>query len=205
MTKSGGLVGMSKRFFYKLFKSAWETAFTEKNIQYAFAKPGIWPVDGTHAIAAVTKPLKVKSIEEQAISSLRNAVDIRRIRHQYELDPSEKKKEALFDLLLKQTAKVSVLQTEYAGLREAIILEIQKRKRSKKLNLAGEVSQGVEIYSPGKVVAAREYQAQLDEQATAEEARKEQNRVKKAANKLLKEKLAEEKAQQMLQSNCKRR
>lgn len=169
--------------------------FHRKNIQHAFAKPGIWPVDGADTIAAVTKPLQVKSIEEKVPSSPKNALDIRRIRHQYEKDPSTENKEALFDLLLKQTAKVSILQNECAGLREAIILEKRKRKRGKKLNLAGEVSQGVEIYSPGKVVAAREYQAHLDEQAAIEEARKEQNRIRKAANKLLKEKLAEEKAQ----------
>jgi murein L,D-transpeptidase YafK len=57
--KGLGRVNMSKRFFYKMFKKAWDVSFTKENIQSAFRKPGVWPVDGTETIAKVTKPTPV--------------------------------------------------------------------------------------------------------------------------------------------------
>src|SRR5450432_2343273 len=43
LTNSLGACSMSKRLFWRLFKSAFEKAFTEKNILSAFKKVGIWP------------------------------------------------------------------------------------------------------------------------------------------------------------------
>jgi hypothetical protein len=40
---------------------------------------------------------------------------------------------------------------------EALALEKNKHKKGRRLNLYGEESSGVKIYTPGKVVAAREY------------------------------------------------
>jgi hypothetical protein len=51
-----GRVYMSKRFFYKFFKKAWDISFTKENIQSAFQKPGVWPVDRKEMIAKVSKP-----------------------------------------------------------------------------------------------------------------------------------------------------
>ena len=41
LDKGLGKVHMSKRFFYKMFKTAWDASFTEENIQSAFQKPGV--------------------------------------------------------------------------------------------------------------------------------------------------------------------
>jgi hypothetical protein len=51
-----GHVNMSKRLFYKMFRKAWDKSFTEENIQSAFWKPGVWPVDRKDMIAKVSKP-----------------------------------------------------------------------------------------------------------------------------------------------------
>ena len=45
MHKSLGMVSMTKRFFYPLFRNAYRASFTKKNILHAFKKPGIFPVD----------------------------------------------------------------------------------------------------------------------------------------------------------------
>jgi hypothetical protein len=45
---------------------------------------------------------------------------------------------------------------------EALALEKDKCKKGQRLNLCGEESSGVEIYSPGKVVQAREYMEEKD-------------------------------------------
>jgi hypothetical protein len=41
LDKGIGKVSMSKRFFYKMFKAAWDASFTKENIQSAFKKPGV--------------------------------------------------------------------------------------------------------------------------------------------------------------------
>jgi hypothetical protein len=45
---------------------------------------------------------------------------------------------------------------------ESLALEKDKRRRGRRLNLCGEESGGVEIYTPGKVVQAREYMEAKD-------------------------------------------
>jgi hypothetical protein len=121
-------------------------------------------------------------------------VDIRRLQREYNADPSEKNLDKLFDALKWKTARVSMVETENSNLKEAIILEHQKRQRGKKLNLAGEESQGLEIWSPVKVDKAREYQGELDRIAAEEEAAKAERKVVREANKAKKQQEDEEKA-----------
>jgi hypothetical protein len=51
-----GEVSMSKSFFWPMFKTAWDKAFNESNIQSAFRKSGIWPTDGSQIIKTITCP-----------------------------------------------------------------------------------------------------------------------------------------------------
>ena len=41
MDESAGHVSISKSFFWRIFKKAWDQAFTEQNIEYAFQKTDI--------------------------------------------------------------------------------------------------------------------------------------------------------------------
>ena len=87
-------------------------------------------------------------------------MDIRRMKRELQnalAEEKEKKLSEIFDVLEKQTAKVFVVEKEASNLREAIILEQQKRKKGKRLDLAGEESQGCDIYSLNKVDKAKEY------------------------------------------------
>jgi hypothetical protein len=43
MHKSLGMVYVTKRLFWSLFKESWELAFIEKNVLRSFEKPGIFP------------------------------------------------------------------------------------------------------------------------------------------------------------------
>jgi hypothetical protein len=65
------------------------------------------------------------------------------------------------------------------------------------LNLCGEESGGIEIYSPGKVVQAREYMEEKDTKEQAEREAKEARKAQRAANGLIrKQKEAEKEARQ---------
>jgi hypothetical protein len=65
------------------------------------------------------------------------------------------------DRIFKSTrvlsTQLSILKKENKGLIEALALKKDKRKKGWRLNLCGKKSSGVEIYTLGKVVAAREY------------------------------------------------
>lgn len=47
---------MTKRFFYPLFRAAFHKAFTQKNIEHAFEKTGIWPHDPKQVLGKIRKP-----------------------------------------------------------------------------------------------------------------------------------------------------
>ena len=67
------------------------------------------------------------------------------------------------------------------------------------LNLCGEESGGVEIYSPGKVVQAREYIEEKDTKEQAKREAKEARKAQRAANRLIrKQKEAKKKARQVI-------
>jgi hypothetical protein len=68
---------------------------------------------------------------------------------------------------------------------ELLALKKDKRKKGRKLNLCGKESSGVEIYSPSKVVDAREYMAEKDAKEQAKLKAKEARKVQQAANTLV--------------------
>jgi hypothetical protein len=57
MDESAGTVFMSKTFFWPIFKVAFDKAFTEKNIQSAFRKAGIWPTNGIQIVKSIARPV----------------------------------------------------------------------------------------------------------------------------------------------------
>jgi hypothetical protein len=76
-----GCVYMSKRFFYKFFKKAWDASFTKENIQSVFQNPGVWPVDGKEMITKVLKPEVVFDPAPSTPSkTLKTPLDLRALR-----------------------------------------------------------------------------------------------------------------------------
>ena len=55
LDESAGTIAMSKSFFWPIFKVAFDKAFTEKNIQSAFRKAGIWPTNGINIVKSITR------------------------------------------------------------------------------------------------------------------------------------------------------
>jgi type VI protein secretion system component VasA len=80
---------------------------------------------------------------------------------------------------------------------ESLALKKDKRKKGQRLNLYSKESSSVEIYSPNKVVNAREYIAEKDAKEQAKLEAKEAWKVQQAANALIqKQKEAKKKAKQ---------
>ena len=71
-------VSMSKNFFWKMFKTAWDKSFTEDNIQHAFAKPGIWPIAPDQMLSRIAIPIpEPPSKPIQKVRSLKSSKAIR--------------------------------------------------------------------------------------------------------------------------------
>ena len=89
---------MSKKYFHPMFKRSWDKAFTEENIQNAFKKSRIWPVDGTIVIAKVKRPppSPPKAITDPDFIPL-TAQEIRKFKLNYKRDPTDQKIEIIFN------------------------------------------------------------------------------------------------------------
>ena len=196
MHDSGGAVSMSKRFFWPLFKRAWDKAFTEENIQSAFWKAGIWPTNGVQVVEAVKRPVIVLPVKAPGIlKPPRSSKLIRRFQMTYEKAPSTDKVKTLFSTTLQLSAQVAVLKHQNDSLVKAIEMQKKKSKKGVRLNLCGESNKNtIDCYSPAQVVKARLFQEQKEAEKEAEEKRKYDNRVKRAANALKNAKEREEKA-----------
>jgi hypothetical protein len=187
-------VSMSKNFFWKMFKAAWNKSFTEDNIQHAFAKPGIWPIAPDQMLSRIAIPVPEPSLKPiQEVRTPKSSKAIRHFHLAWRRDPSTDKVEILFHTTQALAAKVSVLEHVNKGLRNAITLQKQKGQKGKRLNLCGEVSQGMECYSPDKVVDAREYHEKKEAEELLEAKAKEARKIQRAANALKNKQLKEEK------------
>lgn len=67
MFDSLGIVGMSKRMFWSVFRSAWQKTFTFENISSAFHKTGIFPLSPSLVLNQIIKkpasPIKTEVIQ----------------------------------------------------------------------------------------------------------------------------------------------
>jgi 4'-phosphopantetheinyl transferase EntD len=63
-----GLVLMTKRLFYPLFKAAYKASFTQKNIEHAFEKARIWPVNSEKVISKLQTKVKTTQAETEPIT-----------------------------------------------------------------------------------------------------------------------------------------
>ena len=112
----------------------------------------------------------------------------------YEKDPSADKVKTLFSMTLQFSAQIAVLKHQNDGLVKAIEMQKKKNKKGVRLNLCGESNKNtIDCYSPAQVVKARLFQEQKEAEKEAEEKRKYDNRVKRAANALKNAKEREEK------------
>jgi hypothetical protein len=202
---SGGLTTMSKSMFFDLFKPSFDEVFSEKNIQHAFQKPGIWPVnreDMINSVRRIKKPIAERV--PNTISTPTNSRTVRLALKAYQQNPSEDVIQKVFKGLETAIAKADIAEHENKGLREAIIYEKSKRKRGRKLDLSGEPDQGTIVYSPAKVERIKEYQLGKENKAKAIEDQKKARKVQIELNKAIKVKKVEEKEARLAEAQLQR-
>jgi hypothetical protein len=164
LAESQGLVRMTKREFWPLFRKAWMKAFTDDTVLKAFEATGIWPLNPEKRLKMFKRSPTIMSLGLEAAPT--HTPTVRALQRTYKQLRNEghvdNRAKPLLDIGEELAAKVSILQHENEGLRKAIIHEKKKRKRGKAMNLydPGENEGQALFFSPAKIMRVRERVAQ---------------------------------------------
>jgi len=194
---------MKKRHFLSIFRPAWRTVFTEKNIQRAFEKPGIWPYNPALVLNVITRPItpplaiEAPSTSSPEIKTPRTSKSIRRFQLDYRKNPSHAKLQKLFKANEELAAQASLDQLTKDGLIEALKTEKKCHNRGKRRNVLGKEHNTALLFSSVNVRRAQGIAAKKEEKEKQERARIDGN---KAATALKKQKTEAEKAEKALQA-----
>ena len=162
LSDSLGIVSMSKRAFWSVFWPAWNEAFTEKNILSGFKKTGIWPYNPSPMLSTISKPLPATTHTPPGLKTPLTSRAIRRIQRQYSYAPTSVIVKKLFRSAELLSSQHSIDTHILKGLTQSLKNEKKKRQKGKRLNLLGEDDSGPQFFSPRRIQAAREWQAQKD-------------------------------------------
>jgi hypothetical protein len=178
--QSYGMTSMTKRLFWCAFRKAWLKSFTPTNIISSFDKPGIWPVS-PKMVAILQRPITPPEASKESLSTPKTARGIRAF--QKEARKTHKTQEVrqilrINDYLLAQSIRDAKEKTQLCA---AIAVEKKKRSRSKRLNLVGKEDSGPQFFSPGRIQAAKEFQALKDDEKDAEKIEKALKKVEAEA------------------------
>jgi hypothetical protein len=137
-TGCGGLCQLTKRDFYGLFRAAYKRAFTEKNIESAWRRTGLQPLDPEVVLSQISKTTTERPATSHSISSTSTVYSASRIREVRRLvkrvvGEGELSRDAvkLGDFVEKIAAQNSVLTARIQGLQTAVVIEKKKRRRGK--------------------------------------------------------------------------
>src|SRR5450432_45372 len=177
--ESESLVSITKRMFYRIFKKAFKIAFTQENIEHAFAKPGIWPFNLENILSILRKPIAQSiEIDYNQLQTPKTTRAIRYVHNAYIANPVKSTLSLILKANIHLAAQQDINNHIIHGLRNTIQIEKSKRQRGKRLNLLGEEDNGPQFFSPARIQAAREFQAQ-------KEAMEEENKARIASKKAL--------------------
>jgi hypothetical protein len=99
-----GIIRMSKGLFWPRFKIVFNKAFTKENIQSAFRKLGIWPIDGSIVIKTISRPTLSSPEKTQGLRTPKTSKVIRRFQLIYDKEPTKDKVKTLFATTLHLSA-----------------------------------------------------------------------------------------------------
>src|SRR5450432_1305833 len=179
-----GLVSMTKRSFYPLFRDSWKEAFTVNRIQHTFEKASIWPLNPEATIGPIQRPtLEIASPKPNLARTPLTCRITRQAHREYKKAPTRKGLELIFRGHEQLAAQDSINKHIIKGLQQSLQLEKRKRNRGKRLNLVGEEDCGPQFFTPERVRAAIAYQAEKEREEEAEKQAKIDNRARKALEK----------------------
>jgi hypothetical protein len=204
LLKSYGVCSMSKRHFWRLFKAAFDKAFTEENIASGWKKTGLYPLNQEAILSQVrlSEPRPTSSSASSASafssSSWRRANQHLRDTYGPALTRAEKKLVNTIDHLC---TKAQHQEIKIELLEERLQLQEKHHKRSQTLfsELRAQSDTKAIFFSPNKVQEAKDLRAKREREKEEEEDRKRlQRTVRQEAKERRAAELAEKRAQKAI-------
>ena len=197
LQKSQGLIAIKKGDFFSIFWSAWMQSMITPTILSAFRATGIAPLQPSVVLDKLRHQSNQESDSSQSSQSYYSGDNWPKIHSLLRQTITENTKESrkLSRTVHHQSAQISLLKHELQGLKEAVQ---PKKKRTKKatalpLQQRQEYSSRAIFWSPKKLREARVRQQVFEQEEEQERVRKADIKELQKANRLYKEKLAEEK------------
>jgi hypothetical protein len=204
-----GISRLGKRDFFSLFWPAYTKAFTASNIASGWRKTGIYPLQSEVVLKQVAKPLpplqERPSSNHSSRSSHLSATEWRRIEalvkgvvSETAAEITDKKVKKLQNTLSHLTTQNHILKAQNKGLKQAVYHEQKRRKRGKKLEeeFRAQEGGGAVFFSPQKIQALRDLDAQRQAVKEQEQANKQLAKEQQHQAKIAKEQEALQKRQQ---------
>ena len=182
-TNLSSFIAATKGYLFMLFWPAFQKAFSQKNINHAWAKAGIWPWNPT-PILDILKPDKL-NIEENKPSTPPNPstaeipLDLRWREMRKAIDTAHKP--ATYDLIERLQAENQILKHQIAGY-EKVFKHKERRKKKGKPLFELQEGETTGWYSPQKVRTAQDrLKQQADEEKLQKQLKEEEKLRKKQA------------------------
>ena len=191
---------MKKRHFFSLFREAWAESLTEKNIQSAFEKAEIWPINLKLVISQIQPPrpkTPPPTIDNDSVRTPYTAKGIRQMKKSMKEEPTQEKMDKMFKAINTLQAKASILEHKNKGLENAIQLDKKTKGKKRKLNLQGEDACKAQLWSTEEVLEA---QARLQAKDDAEEQEKVDKAQRKANAKAIRKQKEIDKQEKAIQT-----
>jgi hypothetical protein len=194
---------MSKRYFWSIFKAAWEDSFTSTNILHTFEKTDIFPINSSKILTIIQKKEEPEGFQKPGTPlSCRGIRSLQRDLYKGTPSKAAKAAQRLGHIAYKLAAIVEVERYINRGLHKILQLEKRRRQKGKRLNLLGDEATGPVFFSPSKVQRAKALQ---EEKEAGEQLRKDQLAEKRAQQAVRKLEREQEKAERAVQRQVHRK
>ena len=191
ISQSQGLLPIKKSDFFELWRSAYTSAFTTRNILTSFECTGIWPMDRSKIISRFyrtpTPPEASKAVSQVSPTDW-HSVD--RLLKQVVKDTGDEIVQRLTKSIHRAATETKLLRHENKGLRTSLLTQTKRKGNAKRLPLAeiqvrnDRATGGAEFWSPGKVKEAQAIKALKHQEAKEIKLEKARIAAEKAAQKV---------------------
>lgn len=157
--ESEGIIALTKRDFWRLFRTSWKKSMTEANITKSFAKAGIWPL----LPAVVMDILKAgvqtpkKTLSSEVAHSLKTPYNNHEHRQLIKAASNGQLQEA-FDKLVKANETLSVqlalAENRVKGYTNTLKVVKKGGRKGQPLNLAGDPTGGASVWATEEISRA---------------------------------------------------
>jgi hypothetical protein len=199
--KSRGLISIAKRDFFSIFWRAWEPTMQPSLIKKAFEATGLSPLNP----AVVLERFESDSSDDEeggSTNPLNSWQQLNRRFREVVKDPGDPRTQELNEAIHHLHNSMDIHRHAVNDLEQALATKIKRKKPGKPLQQPGDG--GAMFYSPRSVEQERQRMRDEEKAQEEEEARKQQIKVNRAAQRAIEDRDKQQRAQQRAENKAKK-